>query len=129
MFTGCIPAHAAYFSIFESMKKLLGADQQGHHPLKAAACGATATMSHDICMNPFDTVKQRMQLGYYKSVGHCFQSIAFKEGWPSSKSAALSSTIKCRPVFVYCRNLCVLSIAAHYCGDESTVRLCHGRCQ
>ena len=80
MFIGCIPAHAAYFSIFESMKKATGADGQGHHPLAAAACGATAAFSHDLFMTPFDTVKQRMQLGYYKNIKHCFESVAAREG-------------------------------------------------
>ena len=80
MFIGCIPAHAAYFSIFESMKKYTGADGDGHHPLAAAACGATAAFSHDLFMTPFDTVKQRMQLGYYKNIRHCFESVAAREG-------------------------------------------------
>jgi hypothetical protein len=31
--------------------------------LQAAACGASAAFGHDLCMTPFDTVKQRMQLG------------------------------------------------------------------
>jgi solute carrier family 25 (mitochondrial iron transporter), member 28/37 len=80
MFVGCIPAHAAYFSIFESMKKATGADGDGHRPLAAAVCGAAAAVSHDLCMTPFDTVKQRMQLGYYNSVTHCFRSVAKREG-------------------------------------------------
>ncbi len=81
MFAGCIPAHAAYFSLFESMKKATGADGEGHRPLAAAICGATAAFSHDLCMTPFDTVKQRMQLGYYNNVTHCFKSVAKREGY------------------------------------------------
>lgn len=80
MFAGCVPAHAAYFSIFENMKIFLGADKEGHHPLKAAFCGAAATFSHDLCMTPFDTVKQRMQLGYYKNLTDCVKSIRATEG-------------------------------------------------
>ena len=75
-----LPAHAAYFSIFESMKIILGADKTGHRPIQAAGCGATAAFAHDIFMTPFDTVKQRMQLGYYKNVLHCIRSVAAKEG-------------------------------------------------
>jgi solute carrier family 25 iron transporter 28/37 len=71
MFAGCIPAHAAYFSLFESMKVALGADREGHYPLRAAVCGASATFVHDLMMTPFDVVKQRMQLGYHKSVLDC----------------------------------------------------------
>jgi solute carrier family 25 (mitochondrial iron transporter), member 28/37 len=71
MFAGCIPAHAAYFSLFESMKVALGADREGHYPLHAAVCGASATLVHDLMMTPFDVVKQRMQLGYHRSVLDC----------------------------------------------------------
>jgi solute carrier family 25 iron transporter 28/37 len=71
MFAGCIPAHAAYFSIFESLKVALGADREGHYPLRAAVCGASATFVHDLMMTPFDVVKQRMQLGYHRSVLDC----------------------------------------------------------
>lgn len=71
MFAGCIPAHAAYFSLFESMKVAVGADKPGHYPLRAALCGASATLVHDLMMTPFDVVKQRMQLGYHRSVLDC----------------------------------------------------------
>lgn len=80
MFAGCIPAHAAYFSLFEFMKEFLEIDKEGHHPIRAAICGATAALSHDICMTPFDVVKQRMQLGYYKNMSHCFKSVIKTEG-------------------------------------------------
>ena len=69
-----------YFSVFESVKIWLGADQKGHHPIQAAISGATATLSHDLCLTPFDTVKQRMQLGYYNNIGHCIRTILLKEG-------------------------------------------------
>jgi hypothetical protein len=80
MFAGCIPAHAAYFSLFEFMKEFLEIDKDGHHPMRAAICGATAALSHDIIMTPFDVIKQRMQLGYYKSMTHCFKSVIKTEG-------------------------------------------------
>lgn len=80
MFAGCVPAHAAYFSVFEQLKYTLELDQQGHHPIRAAIAGASAAVSHDLCMTPFDVVKQRMQLGYYKNVMHCVTTIAKTEG-------------------------------------------------
>ena len=79
-FAGCLPAHAAYFSIFESTKIMYGADKEGHNPIQAAACGASAALGHDLCMTPFDTVKQRMQLGYYNSVYHCVKTVGRTEG-------------------------------------------------
>lgn len=79
-FAGCLPAHAAYFSIFETTKVMYGAHEVGHHPVQAAACGASAALGHDLFMTPFDTVKQRMQLGYYNSVPHCVATVARTEG-------------------------------------------------
>lgn len=78
--TPCL-AHALYFSVFENFKILLGVDRTGHHPLPAAVCGAAAALSHDLCMTPFDTVKQRMQLGHYNNVGHCLRTIVSTEGF------------------------------------------------
>lgn len=59
---------------------MLGADTAGHHPIQAAACGALAAISHDMFLTPFDVVKQRMQLGYYKSVSHCVRTVFKTEG-------------------------------------------------
>jgi solute carrier family 25 iron transporter 28/37 len=80
MFAGCIPAHAVYFSIYEFMKKSLGADGTGHAPVRAAICGAMAATTHDFFMTPMDTIKQRMQLGHYRNVMHCMQTIIKEEG-------------------------------------------------
>jgi hypothetical protein len=48
--------------------------------MEAAACGALAAISHDSFLTPFDVVKQRMQLGYYKNVIHCVRTILRTEG-------------------------------------------------
>ena len=73
-------AHAAYFSVYEGMKVAVGADKPGHHPIQAALCGSLAALSHDMFMTPMDTVKQRMQLGYYKNVFHCIRTVIRTEG-------------------------------------------------
>lgn len=80
MFLACVPAHAAYFSIYESTKQRLGANQPGHHPIAAAASGVLATLAHDSIMTPMDTVKQRLQLGYYRGIRHCFKHMLTTEG-------------------------------------------------
>jgi hypothetical protein len=59
---------------------MFGADKEGHHPVQAAACGVLAAISHDSFLAPFDVVKQRMQLGYYKNVVHCVRTILRNEG-------------------------------------------------
>lgn len=77
---GCVPSHAAYFSVYEAAKHRLGVDQPGHHPLAAALTGAASTITHDGVLTPMDVVKQRLQLGYYKGVFDCLSSIVKEEG-------------------------------------------------
>lgn len=62
------------------MKSALGANGEGHFPIQAAVCGATATTAHDFVMTPCDVVKQRMQLGYHKNIFDCARSIIQLEG-------------------------------------------------
>lgn len=74
------------------VKRLSGADRPGHHPLAAAAAGLLATAAHDTIMTPFDTAKQRLQLGHYRGVLHCLESVARKEG-VASLYVALPTTM------------------------------------
>ncbi|KAI8338500.1 mitochondrial carrier domain-containing protein [Chlamydoabsidia padenii] len=79
---GAGPAHALHFATYEFCKEYYGANRQGHHPLASAAAGATATFAHDALMNPFDVIKQRMQLGdsAFRSVRECARVVFAKEG-------------------------------------------------
>lgn len=80
LLVACIPSHAAYFSAYELGKEKFGANLAGHHPIAAASAGALATMLHDAVMTPMDVVKQRLQLGYYRGVGHCVRTMLREEG-------------------------------------------------
>ena len=110
MFTGCIPAHSAYFTIYESCKPVFGqwlaraphdaaAAEAGGAAAAAAAAAVTVpvppreaalaagaavalgTMVHDLVMTPMDVCKQRLQLGYHKnSVYDCACAIMRQEG-------------------------------------------------
>jgi solute carrier family 25 iron transporter 28/37 len=81
MFLGCIPAHALYFSSYEVTKSYLEADQVGvHTPIAAGITGAVSTLCHDCIMTPMDTIKQRLQLGYYSGMWDCVKSMARTEG-------------------------------------------------
>lgn len=73
MALGAGPSHALYFATYEKAKDLLGGNAAGHHPLATAAAGATATLVNDGAMNPWDVIKQRMQVSHspYRSVWHC----------------------------------------------------------
>ena len=80
VFAGVIPAHSAFFSVYEITKEKFGANLEGHHPFAAAASGACATMAHDLFMTPLDVVKQRLQLGCHNGVMDCARCIAKQEG-------------------------------------------------
>lgn len=92
VFAGVVPAHSAYFSIYEVAKERFGANKRGHHPMAAAASGAVATISHDLVMTPLDVVKQRMQLGVYSGVLQAMKSMIKHEGI-SSLYLSLPTTI------------------------------------
>ena len=79
---GAGPAHAIYFTVIETIKKNLSAKYGEHNPLVSAVSGASATITHDALMNPFDVVKQRMQLiKTNNSVINCIKTIYHTEGF------------------------------------------------
>ncbi|EKD18789.1 hypothetical protein MBM_03031 [Drepanopeziza brunnea f. sp. 'multigermtubi' MB_m1] len=82
---GAGPAHAVYFATYEAVKHVMGGNQAGvHHPLAAATSGACATIASDALMNPFDVIKQRMQIHnsskMYKSMFDCARYVYRSEG-------------------------------------------------
>ena len=79
---GAGPAHAVYFGTYEFAKQAMGGNEAGHHPFITGAAGASATICSDALMNPFDTMKQRMQLhgSVYRSVAECARSVYRNEG-------------------------------------------------
>lgn len=81
MVMGAGPAHAVYFGVFEAVKSKLGGND-GHHPWVSAVAGASATISSDALMNPFDVIKQRMQVNTtrYPTMASCMSSIYRNEG-------------------------------------------------
>ncbi|KAH8592375.1 mitochondrial carrier domain-containing protein [Bisporella sp. PMI_857] len=82
---GAGPAHAVYFATYEAVKHLMGGNKLGEqHHIAAAASGAAATIASDALMNPFDVIKQRMQLSgsrtAYKSMFDCARYLYRAEG-------------------------------------------------
>ncbi|KAI1308406.1 Fe(2+) transporter [Mortierella claussenii] len=79
---GAGPAHALYFATYEYAKESFGGNGSGHHLVAAAAAGACATTAHDALMNPFDVIKQRMQVhgSVYRSVLDCASKVYRAEG-------------------------------------------------
>ncbi|APA13438.1 hypothetical protein sscle_11g082080 [Sclerotinia sclerotiorum 1980 UF-70] len=98
---GAGPAHAVYFATYEAVKHLMGGNKAGvHHPLAAATSGACATIASDALMNPFDVIKQRMQMHnskvMYKSMFDCARYVYRTEGLTSfyvSYPTTLSMTV------------------------------------
>ncbi|CCC09432.1 hypothetical protein SMACR_08313 [Sordaria macrospora] len=82
---GAGPAHAVYFATYEAVKHLMGGNKVGeHHFLAAATSGACATIASDALMNPFDVIKQRMQIQnsakMYRSMVDCAKYVYKNEG-------------------------------------------------
>jgi len=59
---GAGPAHAVYFGTYEVVKEWAGGNRSGHQFAAVALAGASATIASDALMNPFDVIKQRMQM-------------------------------------------------------------------
>ena len=78
------PAHALMFSGYEQCLHLGCAREAGASTERVAVVGAIAgvvsTILHDSVMVPAETVKQRMQLGYYRNALHCAQAMLASGG-------------------------------------------------
>jgi len=59
---GAGPAHAVHFGTYEAVKELVGGNNAGNQWLATSLAGASATIASDALMNPFDVIKQRMQV-------------------------------------------------------------------
>lgn len=80
---GAGPAHAIHFGTLEAVKEVLGGNKAGNQVVFATSlAGAAATTAADAFMNPFDVVKQRMQLhkSQHRNVFNCAASIYRAEG-------------------------------------------------
>ncbi|KAJ1306784.1 hypothetical protein OPQ81_007770 [Rhizoctonia solani] len=74
---GAGPAHAVQFGTYEAVKEFAGDTRPGH--LVAGAC---ASIASEALMNPFDVIKQRMQLkdSAFRSVASCAKTVYRNEG-------------------------------------------------
>lgn len=82
---GAGPAHAVYFGTYELLQDLLINDRERNqiHPIKAAFSGAVATTASDALMNPFDTIKQRIQINTKQSIWKIAKKMYNTEGFSS----------------------------------------------
>ncbi|KAJ2608845.1 Fe(2+) transporter [Coemansia sp. RSA 1804] len=81
---GAGPSHAVYFAVYEQTKAMLTRNGQASSAVAAGAAGGVATIVSDALMNPFDVIKQRMQLGggtgAYRSIVDCAATVMRREG-------------------------------------------------
>ncbi|KAL0344428.1 UNVERIFIED_CONTAM: Mitoferrin [Sesamum radiatum] len=79
---GAGPAHAVYFSVYESSKKFLSIGNPNNSMVHAAS-GVFATVASDAVITPMDVVKQRLQLkgSPYKGVVDCVKRVVMEEGF------------------------------------------------
>lgn len=79
---GSGPAHAVYFACYEHLKKVLSRPNQSNH-LAHGVAGCGAIVVHDIVYNPFEVIKQRMQVfgSPYKSWLDCVRVTLANEGF------------------------------------------------
>ncbi|KAI0226094.1 Fe(2+) transporter [Massospora cicadina] len=77
---GAGPAHALYFGTYEQTKKLF--NSSGHSHVGIASAGACASIVSDAFMNPFDVIKQRMQIhgSHYSNIFACAKDLYKREG-------------------------------------------------
>ncbi len=81
---GAGPAHAVYFGTYETVKEATGGNREGHQFASTAFAGASATIAADAFMNPFDVIKQRMQMhgSQHRTVLQCASTVYKQEGSP-----------------------------------------------
>ncbi|KAI5992602.1 mitochondrial carrier domain-containing protein [Pisolithus orientalis] len=79
---GAGPAHAVHFGTYEFVKDFAGGRAGGNQPLTTAMAGAAATIASDALMNPFDVIKQRMQVhqSEFRSVFTAMRVVYRNEG-------------------------------------------------
>ncbi|WVQ96363.1 hypothetical protein IAU59_003468 [Kwoniella sp. CBS 9459] len=80
---GAGPAHAAHFGMYEFVREISGGREDGWWGVGGTAlAGAAATITSDALMNPFDVIKQRMQIrnSPYRNVMSCARTVYAREG-------------------------------------------------
>ncbi|KAI0072690.1 mitochondrial carrier [Panus rudis PR-1116 ss-1] len=81
---GAGPAHAVHFGTYELVKELAGGNVNGasHQWIATSFAGAAATIASDALMNPFDVIKQRMQVhrSEFRSAFTCARTVYANEG-------------------------------------------------
>ncbi|KAJ1929403.1 Fe(2+) transporter [Tieghemiomyces parasiticus] len=109
---GAGPSHALYFATYEYVKDLVGGNVgNGSHPLASGLGGACATVVSDAVMNPFDVIKQRMQVhgSTHRNILQCAVRVFRTEGLGAfyvSYPTTLAMTIPFQSIQFACYESC-----------------------
>ncbi|ODQ82582.1 hypothetical protein BABINDRAFT_30649 [Babjeviella inositovora NRRL Y-12698] len=101
---GAGPAHAVYFGVYELAKEALIDERKrhDHNPVQVGVAGAAATITSELFMNPFDVVKQHMQLqtlaksSFINTTKHIYQHEglkAFYLSYPTTLAMTVPFTV------------------------------------
>ncbi|KAM6496921.1 Mitochondrial carrier domain containing protein [Amanita muscaria] len=110
---GAGPAHAVHFGTLEAVKELAGGNQGGSTWVATSLAGASATIASDALMNPFDVIKQRMQVhkSEFRSVFTCARTILRHEGlsafyvsYPTTLAISIPFNAIQFTVYEHCKN-------------------------
>ncbi|KAG8836104.1 Fe(2+) transporter [Serendipita sp. 399] len=79
---GAGPAHAVQFGTLEAVNEMMGKREGTAAWVSTAVAGASAAITSDAVMTPFDVIKQRMQVhnSAYRSVITCARTLYRTEG-------------------------------------------------
>mmetsp|Transcript_85786 Transcript_85786/g.251170 ORF Transcript_85786/g.251170 Transcript_85786/m.251170 type:complete len:332 (+) Transcript_85786:261-1256(+) len=127
---GCVPAHVGFFSAYEfSSARLLAQAEDAHQPLRAAACGAAATLAHDLVLTPHDVVKQRLQLGLHAGPLDCVLSLWRQEGFLGGLYRSLPITLAMNVPYTGILVAVNDSLKKHWnlerCGADASLSVAH----
>jgi solute carrier family 25 (mitochondrial iron transporter), member 28/37 len=78
--SGCIPAHASYFTVYELLKRYFKYENQNFEIMQTAMIGALTTFAHDFFITPSDMIKQRLQLCSHLTATQVVKTIVKDEG-------------------------------------------------
>lgn len=54
--SGCIPAHASYFTVYELLKRYFNFKNENYEVMQTACIGALTTFAHDFFISPSDSM-------------------------------------------------------------------------
>lgn len=118
MIVGAGPAHALHFAVYEATISMLAKDgHAGYHPAVSATAGLLADVTSNAIMNPFDVIKQHMQVnGGSNSLIRTASQIARTEGFGAFYVSYPTTLLMSVPFSVV--NFTVYDTVSQFCNPQ-----------